>query len=280
MNWRCAVNSAALAVLCGGPALAATSPCKGGKPGDAIPAVSVALLAEGFKAPTHIANAGDGSKRLFVVEQAGLIRIVKDGKVLAEPFLDIRERVKYGGEMGLLSVSFHPRFKENGRFFVDYVSKDGGLHTVVAEFRVSKDADRADPASERILFTVPQPYGNHKGGQTAFGPDGFLYVGMGDGGSGNDPHNNAQNPALAGYNGETGAEARRPSSGTSDDHGPPWLGDVLDRRPQIRQRVDRPEPVGAILRAICCNATRRPVRRRRRSSPWACATLGASPSTP
>lgn len=146
----------------------------------------------GLDHPLQLAHAGDASKRLFVVEQPGVIRVVRDGKLLKRPFLDIRDRVKYGGEMGLLGLAFHPRFKENGRFFVDYVSKRGGLHTVIAEFSAPKGADAADPGNEFNLMMINQPYGNHKGGQLAFGPDGFLYIAMGDGGSGDDPHNNGQ----------------------------------------------------------------------------------------
>jgi glucose/arabinose dehydrogenase len=142
--------------------------------------------------PLHVTHAGDQSGRLFVVEQAGLIRIVREGRLLADPFLDIRRRVIAGGEMGLLSVAFHPRYAANGRFFVNYTSQDGGLKTVIAEYHVSRsNPDVADPA-ERVLLEIAQPFRNHNGGLNLFGPDGMLYIGMGDGGSAGDPMNNGQ----------------------------------------------------------------------------------------
>lgn len=167
--------------------------CKDPGPNAAIPDVSLDPLPDRFASPVHLWNAGDGSGRLFVVEQAGTIRIIRNGHVVQTPFLDIRDRVDSGGEKGLLSVSFHPKFKQSGLLYVDYTSREGGLHTVISEFKVTRDPDAADPDSERILLTILQPYANHNGGQTAFGPDGFLYVGMGDGGAGNDPQDRGQN---------------------------------------------------------------------------------------
>jgi glucose/arabinose dehydrogenase len=160
------------------------APCR--NEGKTLPRVRFAEVATGLRHPTHIANAGDGSGRLFVVEQAGRVLVLRNGKLQKEPFLDIRERVASGGEKGLLSIAFHPEFKTNGRFFVNYTSDRGGLHTVVSEFK---------DGAEKILLMVKQPYSNHNGGQLAFGPDGLLYAGMGDGGSGDDPGNRAQNPA-------------------------------------------------------------------------------------
>ncbi|HFQ92868.1 MAG TPA: glucose dehydrogenase [Anaerolineae bacterium] len=157
------------------------------------PAASIQLepAAEGFAKPVYLTHAGD--ERLFVVEQEGTIRIVADGNVLAAPFLDIRDRVGAdASERGLLSVAFHPQYGDNGRFFVNYTNKDG--NTVVSRFRVNADdSNTADPASEEILFTIGQPYPNHNGGQLQFGPDGYLYVGMGDGGLADDPEENGQN---------------------------------------------------------------------------------------
>lgn len=127
----------------------------------------------------------------MAIEQAGIIRVLQNGAVGAAPFLDIRNRVTAGGEMGLLGLAFHPKFEENGRFFVNYTSPTGGLHTVISEFKVGAGG-AGDPASERILLTIPQPFSNHNGGNIVFGPDGFLYIGMGDGGSGNDPQGNGQ----------------------------------------------------------------------------------------
>lgn len=143
-------------------------------------------IATGFEHPVYATHAQDA--RLFVVEQAGRVLIVKDGKRLPVPFLDIRHRVGSGGELGLLSIAFHPDFARNGRFFVDYTAEyNGQLRTVIAEYRVfAKNPNQAAP-EERALLTIVQPYGNHKGGQLQFGPDGYLYIGMGDGGGAGDP---------------------------------------------------------------------------------------------
>lgn len=149
-------------------------------------------VAQGLDNPIGITQAGDGSGRLFVNEQAGLIRVVSpDGRVQAQPFVDLRDRIESGGERGLLGVAFHPDFANDRRLFVDYTRKGDGA-TIVSELRASTDGSHADPVSERVLLTVAQPYANHNGGQLAFGPDGYLYIGLGDGGSGGDPHGNGQ----------------------------------------------------------------------------------------
>jgi glucose/arabinose dehydrogenase len=146
----------------------------------------------GLESPVYVTHAGDGSGRLFVVEQTGVILIIRAGRLLPRPFLDIRGRVIAGGEMGLLSVAFHPQYARNGRFFVNYTADGASLRTVIAEYRVSAaDANVAEPAG-RVLLEIAQPYRNHNGGLNLFGPDGMLYIGMGDGGSGGDPHNNGQ----------------------------------------------------------------------------------------
>ena len=142
----------------------------------------------GFDAPTFVTAAPGEPGRLYVVEQAGRIRYVVDRRI-AGTFLDIRDRVRSGGEQGLLSVAFSPDYARDHRFYVDYTDRTGD--TRVAEFR-SHDG-RAVPGSARQLLFVHQPYANHNGGQLAFGPDGLLYVGMGDGGSEGDPQNRAQN---------------------------------------------------------------------------------------
>jgi glucose/arabinose dehydrogenase len=171
------------------------APCTEPDAATPIPDVTLEEVATGFHKPTHVTHAGDGSGRLYVVEQRGMIWIVANGKRLPEPFLDIRERVQdASGEKGLFSVAFHPRYRDNGLLYLDYTSPIGGLHSRVSRFRRA-EGDRADAASETILLKIEQPYSNHNGGQIAFGPDGYLYVGMGDGGSGNDPRNYAQNPA-------------------------------------------------------------------------------------
>lgn len=146
----------------------------------------------GLRSPVHLTHAGDGSGRLFVVEQEGRVRIVEGGALRAAPFLDIASRVRSGGEMGLLSVAFHPRYRDNGRLFVNYTRRRGrDLETVVAEHRLSAEPAVAQ-ADGRALLVIKQPYQNHNGGQMAFGPDGFLYIGMGDGGSAADPRNAGQ----------------------------------------------------------------------------------------
>jgi glucose/arabinose dehydrogenase len=159
------------------------------------PRIALASPISGFNQPVHIAHAGDGSGRLFVVERPGRIRIVKNGVLQPVPFLDITGRVRsVSGEQGLLSISFPPDFATKGHFYVDYT--DLLSNTAVARFALTADPDVADPASEQIVLTIAQPYANHNGGQLAFGPnDGYLYIGMGDGGSGGDPLGNAQNPA-------------------------------------------------------------------------------------
>ena len=147
----------------------------------------------GLRQPTHITHAGDGSNRLFITEQRGRILLLRGAKISGKPFLDISKRVGCCGERGLLSVAFPPGYKEKKYFYVNYTDKSGD--TVVARFRVTQEPDIADPDSEEIILTVKQPYANHNGGQLAFGPDGYLYVGMGDGGSAGDPHGYAQNPS-------------------------------------------------------------------------------------
>jgi len=157
-----------------------------------LPAVALRKIVAGLSSPVQVTHAGDRSGRLFIVEQGGRIRILKNGRLLPRPFLDITSKVTSGGEMGLLSVAFHPRFVENGRFFVNYTTGEGErLRSVVAEYRVSPDADVAATV-ERVLLEVSQPFRNHNGGLNLFGPDGMLYIGFGDGGSGGDPMNNGQ----------------------------------------------------------------------------------------
>ena len=152
-------------------------------------------VAPGFRKPTYLTNAKDGSGRIFVVEKKGQIKVIKDGKVLAEPFIDIVSQVgSKGSEQGLFSVSFHPNYQESGRFFVNYTNLDGD--TIVSEYKVSNNPDKADQNSERIILKIEQPAPNHNGGQLKFGPDGYLYIGMGDGGGAGDPRENAQNKRV------------------------------------------------------------------------------------
>lgn len=160
----------------------------------AMPQVQLQLLVAGLAQPVYVTHAGDGSGRLFIVEQGGVIRIFKNGSLLTTPFLNITSRVISGGEQGLLSVAFHPSYETNGRFFVNYTAPGGGAagKSVIAEYRVSAGNPDVADLSERVLLEVPDPFSNHNGGLNKFGPDGYLYIGLGDGGSGGDPQNNGQ----------------------------------------------------------------------------------------
>jgi len=148
-------------------------------------------VADSLERPVGIANAGDGSKRLFILEQPGVIRIIQDEWLVPEAFLDIRDQVDCCGERGLLGLAFHPDYIDNGFFYVNYIDLNG--NTVIARFQVSSDPNRADSSSEIRVLGVEQPFPNHNGGAVVFGPDGYLYLGLGDGGSAGDPLGNAQN---------------------------------------------------------------------------------------
>lgn len=152
--------------------------------------INLVEYATGLNNPLSIAHAGDD--RLFVVEREGYIQIVdSDGQINSSPFLDITGRVTSGGEQGLLGLAFHPEYSSNGYFYVNYTDNDG--NTSISRFSVSAgNPDSALPASEMQLLSVEQPFTNHNGGNLIFGPDGYLYIGLGDGGSGGDPQNNAQ----------------------------------------------------------------------------------------
>jgi glucose/arabinose dehydrogenase len=155
-------------------------------------AYALRLVAEGFDDPLFLTHAGDGSGRSFVVEQSGRIHILQDGAILPQAFLDLTGiAVNNAFERGLLGLAFHPRYAENGQFFVNYTDPNGD--TAVVRYAVSaEDSNRADPQSAQIVLQVEQPYSNHNGGGIAFGPDGYLYIGMGDGGSAGDPQGNGQ----------------------------------------------------------------------------------------
>lgn len=154
--------------------------------------VRLVEVASGLSSPVHL-TAPANDTRLFVVEQPGRIRVIADGVLLPQPFLDITARVGSGGERGLLSMAFHPAYAINGTFFVNFTDLAGD--TRVERFRVSAaDRNRADPASAELVIGIDQPFSNHNGGQIAFGPDGMLWIGMGDGGGGGDPQGHAQNP--------------------------------------------------------------------------------------
>jgi glucose/arabinose dehydrogenase len=166
------------------------------------PMLALAEVPAVFDSPVHITHAGDGSGRLFIVHKVGLVEILQGNQVLSPPFLDIRDRVGSDDfETGLFSIAFAPDFKASGVFYVDYTTKesviepdgteplepDGNHDTIVARFRVTADPNIADPAGEERILIQNQPYRNHNGGQLLFGPDGYLYIGFGDGGGLSDP---------------------------------------------------------------------------------------------
>jgi len=221
-----------------------------GRRDTALAAVTIQLepvVTAGLDRPLYVTHAHDGSNRLFIVEQPGRIKVLQPGATSAATFLDITSLVLSGGERGLLGLAFHPQFPTNGRFFVDYTRRPDGA-TVVAEYGVSSsDPNVADPR-ETVLLTIPQPFENHNGGMIAFGPDGFLYIGMGDGGSANDPGNRAQN---------------------IDE----LLGKIL------RIDVDRPESSSKRYSSPPDNPFSGSIPGRTKSLPWACATPGVFPST-
>lgn len=162
-------------------------------PAESVDSISLVPVLEGvFSRPVYLTHAAD--ERLFIVEQAGVVHILKDGQLLEEPYLDIQDRVGSSQlEQGLLSIAFHPDYQQNGRFFAYYTDAVGTTH--ISSFEVSDDdPDRADASSEIVLLSVDQPFPNHNGGQLKFGPDGYLYAGFGDGGSANDPLSNGQDP--------------------------------------------------------------------------------------
>ncbi len=153
--------------------------------------IRLAQVASGISNPTDIESARDGSGRLFLVQQNGLVKILRGSAVDPQPFLDITSKTRADGERGLLGLAFPPDFAAKQRFYVDYTDLSG--NTTIAMYRVGSNPDLADASSETVLLKIAQPYSNHNGGQVRFGPDGYLYIGMGDGGSAGDPQRNAQN---------------------------------------------------------------------------------------
>jgi glucose/arabinose dehydrogenase len=151
-------------------------------------------VASGFGRPLYVTGANDGTDRLFVVAQGGLIHVIVDGELLPDPFLNVTSLVSVdANERGLLGLAFHPNYAENGTFFINYTDAVGD--TAIARYQVSADdPNRADPSSAQFVLRVSQPYSNHNGGHLAFGPDGYLYIGLGDGGAAGDPEDRAQNP--------------------------------------------------------------------------------------
>jgi len=157
-------------------------------------AVKLTSVATGLSSPVFVTSPADGTHRLFIVEKTGAIRILAGGSVLATPFLSLGA-VSSGGEQGLLGLAFHPSYKTNRKLYVDYTN--GAGNTVIREYRASAtNPNRVQAGSGRTLLTIRQPFANHNGGMIAFGPDGYLYIGMGDGGSGGDPGNRAQSTST------------------------------------------------------------------------------------
>jgi len=178
-------------------------------------AIELTPVVSGLSSPLFVGNAGDGSNRLFIEEQGGVIKVLQPGASTPTVFLDIHTKIVAGGEQGLLGLAFHPSYASNGRFFV-YYTRAGDGTLVIAEYRVSADPNVAG-AAETVLLTIAHPTNtNHNGGMLAFGADGFLYIGVGDGGSANDPPGNAQNTDVL-------------------------LGKIL------RINVDQPDPVAGTL---------------------------------
>jgi glucose/arabinose dehydrogenase len=173
------------------PVTGTPAACGGATPATRETPLRTTRIASGFTRPLDLQSPA-GDCRVFVVEQGGRIKILKNGAVLPTPFLDIAARISSGGERGLLGLAFHPRYAENGRFFVNYTDRNGD--TNIAEFRANPaSGDVADAGSEKRILFVAQPFSNHNGGAVAFGPDGLLYIALGDGGSGGDPQGNGQN---------------------------------------------------------------------------------------
>ena len=192
-----------------GVALAIGLVAAGGGMAEGQETIRLEPVVDGLVRPVFVTHAGDGSGRLFVLEQEGLILVLGASGLEEEPFLDLSEKVLCCGERGLLGLAFHPRFPDDPRLFVNYTRRPDGA-TVVSEFRLGQNG-RPNPASERVLLTIAQPFSNHNGGMIAFGLGGPLLIGTGDGGSGGDPRNLAQNPnSLLGKILRIGVNGRRP----------------------------------------------------------------------
>jgi len=180
---RVALATAALAVVLSVAASASST-------GDREAALRLVQVVDGLQAPVHVTSAPGARGLLYVVEQGGLVRVVKGGTIELQPFLDVRALVRAGGEQGLLGLAFAPDYAKSRQFVVNYTDQSGDTRIV----RYRSDGTKALPASAKQLLLVKQPYSNHNGGMVAYGKDGLVYVGMGDGGSGGDPENRAQNP--------------------------------------------------------------------------------------
>jgi glucose/arabinose dehydrogenase len=171
--------------------LLALAGCTGDTTSPGAAGLKLLQVATGLDFPLYLTAPPGDNTRLFVVEKTGRIRIIKNGSVVTTPFLDLHTKVSNGSEQGLLGLAFPADYSANPRFVVNYTNTSGD--TRVSQFHLSANPDVADAASEQILFAIAQPFSNHNGGMVSFGPDGKLYIGMGDGGSGGDPNGNGQN---------------------------------------------------------------------------------------
>jgi glucose/arabinose dehydrogenase len=198
-------------------------------PDPAAVALELEAVVEGLASPSGIVSPGDGSGRLFILEQPGRIRIVEQGKLLVAPFLDIVDRVtSEGNEQGLLGLAFHPQYADNGRFLINYTDRNGD--TVISSWSVSQDPNRAEAGSETLVLVVDQPAANHNGGHLVFGPDGHLYIGLGDGGGAGDTYGNGQNgQTLLGAMLRLDVDTREPYAVPDDN---PFLDD-----PAVRDEI-------------------------------------------
>src|ERR1043166_5215449 len=210
-----------------------------GGPGEV--ALRLEQVATGLDFPLFLTAPPGDQSRFFVVEKTGRIRVIKNGSLLPTPFLDLSAQVSGASEQGLLGLAFHPQYTTNGRFVVDYTNPSGD--TRVSTFTVSSDPDVANSASELGLLAVPQPFNNHNGGMVVFGPDGDLYVGMGDGGSSGDPQGNAQNRGvLLGKSLRVGLSGAGQLSVPSDN---PFVGQAGARPPVWGYGVPHPRRLRA-----------------------------------
>ena len=187
------INRALVAMLAAGIIITAFTGCRENSARQTPPVSSgLKTMATGLDFPLYLTTAPGDNNRLFIVEKGGLIRIIKNETLLKTPFLDIRNLVSGGSEQGLLGLAFDPGYVTNNRFYVSYTDTAGD--TRIVRYLVSDNQDVAKTTPDRVILTIDQPFANHNGGNIVFGPDGYLYIGMGDGGSGNDPQGNGQDP--------------------------------------------------------------------------------------
>lgn len=241
----------------------------------ASPTVRLSQVVSGLSSPTQVTHAGDGSGRLFVVEQRGTIRVVEDGKLRSSFFLDIRSKVSRGGERGLLGLAFHPKFTTNGRFYVYYTRADGDV--ILAQYTANAARTYARAASEKRLLRVEHSKAsNHNGGGIAFGPDGYLYAGIGDGGGAGDPEGDARNKSrnLLGklirinVNGTGAGPYKRYSIPKSNPYrgSKPGLGEIWARGLRNPWRISFDSGTGALYIADVGQGRREEVNRQARGA--------------